>query len=154
MTQQRIGGVMGAEQAARRKRARQAAAQALYQWQMAGQELVAIEQQFHEEQDMSRVDSEYFRDLLMNIPKRVHEIDDMLKPHIDRPVAQLDPVEHAILRIGAYELRYRLDVPAVVIINEGIKSAKIFGGEQSHKYVNSLLDKLARLEPMRAHEFG
>ena len=137
---------------AQRSRARRRALQALYQWQLAGQDLKDIEAQFGEEMDMSNVDQELFRELLYQVPQRLDVLDGQLSPLLDRALEQLDPVEKAVLRIGAYELNERMDIPARVVINEGVELAKMFGAEQSHKYINGVLDKLARGVPLRAAE--
>ncbi len=126
-----------------RTRARRTAVQALYQWQMAGQDLRDIEAQFLREQDMRRVDRNYFRELLHEIPAHLTELDQELEPSLDRPLEQVDHVERAILRIGAYEFRHHPEIPLRVVLNEAIELAKMFGGEQSHRYINGILDKLA-----------
>jgi N utilization substance protein B len=86
------------------------------------------------------------------VPQRLDLLDGQLRPLLDRTLDQLDPVEKAVLRIGAYELNERTDIPARVVINEGVELAKMFGAEQSHKYINGVLDKLARGVPLRAAE--
>ncbi len=126
-----------------RTRARRTALQALYQWDLGKQDLADIEAQFREAQDMRKVDVDYFRELLYRVVARVEELDSHMTPLLDRPIKQLDPVERAILRIGTYELAFHPELPWRVVINEGIELAKMFGAEQSHKYVNSILDKLA-----------
>ncbi len=127
----------------RRSRARRLALQALYQWQMAGQNLENIEAQFLSEVS-GDLDVAYFRELLHGIPERLKAIDARLAPFLDRPIEQLDPIELALLRIGAYELLFRPDIPHKVAINEAVKLAKRFGAEGSYRYINGVLDKLAR----------
>ena len=127
-----------------RTNARKAAVQALYQWQMTGQSLVEIERQFVEDERLKNVQKSYFTELFYGVPKNLGAIDEALNEFVDRPVDMVDPVERAILRIGAYELLYRLDMPYRVILNEGINLAKYFGADGSHKYVNGILDKLAQ----------
>lgn len=127
-----------------RRHARRAALQAVYQWQMTAQDPVDIERQFREEQDMGRVDTEYFHELVHGVPARVDELDAYLTPLLDRPLAQVDPVERAILRLAAYELAERLEVPYRVVLNEAVDIARLFGAEQGHRYVNATLDRLAR----------
>lgn len=129
-----------------RSRARRAVLQALYQWQLSGQTPDEVEAQFVAEQPLKHVDLDYFQQLLRNIPVHVDELDDALAPSLDRPVSQLDPIEKAILRIGAFELAHRPDVPWRVVINEAVELAKSFGAEQSHKYVNGILDKVAHVK--------
>jgi transcription antitermination protein NusB len=127
-----------------RTNARKTAVQALYQWQMTGQSLVEIERQFVEEERLKDVQKSYFTELFHSVPKNLGDIDEALNEFVDRPVDMIDPVERAILRIGAYELLHRLDMPYRVILNEGINLAKYFGADGSHKYVNGILDKIAQ----------
>lgn len=126
-----------------RSLARRRALQALYQWQLAGQALGDIERQFLEEQEMQDVDLEYFRELLHGVPRHLTSLDGDLAPYLNIPLAEVDPVERAILRIAAYELGHRLDVPYRVVINEAVTLAKDFGAEQGHRFINGVLDKLA-----------
>jgi N utilization substance protein B len=127
-----------------RTNARKAAVQALYQWQMTGQSLVEIERQFIEEERLKDVQKSYFTELFHGVPKNLEAIDQALAEFVDRPVDMIDPVERAILRIGAYELINRLDMPYRVVLNEGINLAKYFGADGSHRYVNGILDKVAQ----------
>jgi N utilization substance protein B len=127
-----------------RTNARKAAVQALYQWQMTGQTLGEIELQFLEEERLKDVQKSYFTELFHGIPKNLQALDQALTEFVDRPVDMIDPVERAILRIGAYELLHRLDMPYRVILNESINLAKCFGADGSHKYVNGILDKIAQ----------
>jgi N utilization substance protein B len=130
--------------------ARRYAMQAIYQWQMTGQDVAVIEAQFQDDQDMGKADVGYFQELLHQVPVRVQEIDTALTPFLDRPVPQIDPVELAILRIAGYELMQRLDIPYRVVINEAVEIAKKFGAEQGHRFINGVLDKAAR--QLRPHE--
>lgn len=130
--------------AKRRSSAREKAMQALYQWTISGSELSDIEVQFHAEQNMAKVDLEYFHELLHGVPAQLAEIDAMLAPFMNRQDAMLDHVEQAILRLSAWELRNRLDVPYQVVIKEAIHLARAFGAAQSHKFINGVLDSLAR----------
>jgi N utilization substance protein B len=127
-----------------RSLARQRALQALYQWQMTGQDLADIDKQFMEEQDMQKVEKKYFHELLHQIPTCLSELDALSGEVLDRGIEQVDPVERAILRIGIYELKHRIDIPYRVVINEAVELAKIFGAEQGHKYINGILDKVAQ----------
>lgn len=129
---------------AARRKARRFALQALYQWQLAGADLSEIELQFRTDNDMKKVDREYFHELLHGVPTHLDELDAALQPALDRKIAEVSHVERAILRIGAFELLYRLDVPYRVVLNEGIELAKLFGADESYRYVNGVLDKLAR----------
>jgi N utilization substance protein B len=116
----------------------------LYQWHLTGQDVGDILKQFREEQDFSNVDSELFADLVRNISKRQADIDEKITPYLDRPLKQLDVIEHVILSIGSYELLYSLEVPHQVVIDESINLAKQFGAEQGHGFINGVLDKAAR----------
>jgi N utilization substance protein B len=128
---------------AARSRARRRALQALYAWQLSGSHMKAVIDQFRHEQDMEVADLEYFEDLLQGVETHVDTLDAALKPYVDREVAQIDPIERAALRLAAYELKYRLDVPYRVVINEAIEVTKRFGADHGHSYVNGVLDKLA-----------
>jgi len=128
---------------AARSRARRRALQALYAWQMSGASMGAIIEQFRHEQDMEIADLDYFEGLLRGVDAHLAELDVGLTPFIDRDIAQVDPIERAALRLGAYELKHRPDVPYRVVINEAIESTKRFGAEHGHTYVNGVLDKLA-----------
>ncbi len=123
--------------------ARQRAVQALYQWQQVGHDLSEIDAQFLAGQDMSRADVPYFQELLYKIPKQIEILDAYLEPLLDRKINEVDSVERAILRIGTYELKNRLDIPYRVVINEGVMLAKKFGAVDSHRFINGILDKLS-----------
>jgi transcription antitermination protein NusB len=127
-----------------RTNARKAAVQALYQWQMTGQNLSEIERQFLEEERLKDAQKSYFTELFHGVPKNLELIDQVLSEFVDRPVDSIDPVERAILRIGTYELTHRLDMPYRVVLNEGINLAKHFGADGSHRYINGILDKVAQ----------
>jgi N utilization substance protein B len=119
-----------------RRQARSLAMQALYSWHMAGQQLNEIEAQFRVDNDFSTVDGAF-------------------EPLLDRPIAEIDPVELSILRLSTYELKNRIDIPYRVVINEGIELAKVFGATDGHKFVNGVLDKLAprlRADEVRANK--
>ncbi|MBK8816081.1 MAG: transcription antitermination factor NusB [Methylococcaceae bacterium] len=124
--------------------ARKAVVQALYQWQMTGQSLINIEQQFEEEERLKGTQKSYFRELFHGVPKELDNIDTILNEFVDRPVDGIDPVERAILRIGVYELLHRPEMPYRVVLNEAINLAKHFGADGSHRYVNGILDKVAQ----------
>ncbi len=128
---------------AARSRARRRALQALYAWQVGGSNMGNVIEQFRHEQDMEVADQEYFEDLLRGVERHVAELDAGIKPFVDREVEQIDPIERAVLRLAAYELKYRPDVPYRVILNEAIEVTKRFGADHGHSYVNGVLDKLA-----------
>ncbi|WP_439102271.1 transcription antitermination factor NusB [Congregibacter sp.] len=132
------------ELVARRRKARHYALQALYQWHMAGATATDIEAEFRTDYDFSVVDLEYFQALIHGVPPLVEELDSLLKPLLDREIRELDPIECSLLRMGGFELRDRIDVPYRVVINESVALAKKFGAAESHKYINGVLDKLAR----------
>jgi len=128
--------------------ARERSLQALYQWQLTGQALREIELQFlaenDEYRDMKQADVAYFQKLLHGIPAQLEQLDSHLKPCLDRGIAQVDPIELVILRLGCYELTQSEEVPFRVAINEAVELAKKFGAERSHKYINGVLDKIAK----------
>jgi N utilization substance protein B len=128
----------------KRSQSRRHAVQAIYQWQMAGQDLNDIYNQFLEEQDIKSFEVPYFKDLLHGVPNHLSELDALLKPSLDRAIESVDPVERAVLRLGAYELTFHLEVPYRVVINEAVELAKVFGAEQGHRFVNGVLDKVAK----------
>jgi len=130
--------------AAERRKARHYGMQALYQWHMAGAALNDIEAEFRADYDFSRVDLEYFQALLHGVPKHVDTLEEHLIPILDRAVDELDPIERTLLRMGVFELSERIDVPYKVVINEAVALAKKFGATDSHKYINGVLDKVAR----------
>jgi len=134
----------GQPKAGDRRRARVLAMQGLYQRHFSKSSISDIEAEFMVDNDMSKVDLLYFRDLLRGVHRDQGELDGLLEPYLDRPLDEVDPIELAIVRLGAYELKNRLDVPYRVVINEGIELAKRFGGTEGHKFVNSILDKLSR----------
>lgn len=126
-----------------RRKARRLAVQALYQWQISENEPKSIELQFEEDNETSKVDMDYFAELLHGIPRNFEELDTLIQPQMSRPIIEVDPVERAILRIASYELKHRPDVPYKVVINEAVELAKTFGGTDGHKFVNGVVDKLA-----------
>lgn len=123
--------------------ARKMAMQAIYQWQMSGDDITDIEAQFFEENVGSKMDRAYFSELLFKVSSDT-ELDAILEKYMDRVILGVDPVERAILRVACYEFKYRLDVPYRVVLNEAITLTKTFCAEQSHKFVNAVLDKVAR----------
>ena len=127
-----------------RSLARKLVMQALYQWQMTQQPAVEIKQQILESEDSAGVDEDHFVELLTQIIARQEEIKTALKPFVDRPLEQLDPVEAAILMVGLYEMKNRLDIPYRVVINEGVDLCKRFGATDAHKYINAVLDRAAK----------
>jgi N utilization substance protein B len=130
--------------AATRRMARHYAMQALYQWHMTGNSLNSIEAEFRTDNDMGKVDVEYFHDILHGVPEHLSDIDAIYEPFlVDRSLAELDPITRALLRLATYEFKFRMDVPYKVVINEAVALAKKFGAEDSHKFINGVLDKTA-----------
>lgn len=124
--------------------------QAIYQWQISQAPPSEIERQF--EDKLRRADRAYFTDVLFGVVQRHEALDAHLAPMLDRRLSALDQVERAILRIGTYEFAHRPDVPYRVVIDEAVKLARFFGATGSHRYVNGVLDHLAR--ELRASEVG
>lgn len=147
-----MAGPIRKPQPGKRAWARRCAVQALYEWQITGQDPAQIAAQFLADEDLRKADPNYFQELVRQVPARVAEIDAALEPFLDRPLEQVDPVERAILRIGGYELTQHPELAYRIVINEAVELAKVFGAEQGHRYVNGVLDKLARA--VRAVEFA
>lgn len=126
---------------AARRKARKLAVQAIYSWQLSQNSMSDIEAQFLTDNDTSKVDVDYFLALVRGVAGQSSTLDEVLEPFLDRPLKDLDQVERAVLRLAAYELRERLDVPYKVAINEAIELAKAFGADDSYRFVNGVLDK-------------
>ncbi|CAK0764370.1 transcription antitermination protein NusB [Gammaproteobacteria bacterium] len=134
----------GPSPAQARTKSRRAALQALYQWQVGKQSIVEIEAWFLAEQDLRGADLSYFRELLYRIPACVGELDGAILPLAERVLNDIDTVELTALRIGVYELSYRRDIPYRVVIDESIELIKRFGAEEGYRFVNGIIDRLAR----------
>ena len=134
---------------AARRRSRELALQGLYEWAVGRGELRAVDAHMREQPDYGRCDAAHFDALLRGVIEHAPELDKLLSRHLDRRIDLLSPVEHAALRIGVYELKFCLDVPYRVAINEAVELAKGFGGTDGHKFVNGVLDKTAaELRPL------
>jgi N utilization substance protein B len=118
--------------------------QVLYQWQLTHHSADELLQQYLGSEELAAADADYFSELVKESTARKDEIDAIIAEHADRPIAQLDLVEHAILLIGTYEMISRLDIPFKVVINEAVDLSKRFGATDGHRYINALLDKVAR----------
>ncbi len=128
-----------------RIKARRNAVQALYEWLMTGKEAADVIAEFeNDEHKLAKTDIDYFKDLFKGIVKHKDELDQHVAELIDRPIDELDAIERAILQIGCYELEHHLELPYRVVVNESVELAKLFGAEESHKYINGVLDKVAR----------
>ncbi|RTZ59489.1 MAG: transcription antitermination factor NusB [Gammaproteobacteria bacterium] len=126
-----------------RHKARKVAVQALYQWDMTGQGANEILSSIPSPEKLGEAEQEYIDAIVSEIPRRVDEIDSQFKPHIVRAVGSLDPVEKAILRIATWELMFRPEIPWRVVIDEAIELSKTFGSDQSYRFINGVLDKVA-----------
>lgn len=118
--------------------------QALYQWQLNHESAAELTQQYLEDANSAGVDQEYFSELMRGCIAGDEAFRATITPFIDRPIAQLDPIETAIMMIGIFELLNRIDVPYRVVINEAVDLCKRFGATDAHKYVNAVLDRAAR----------
>ncbi|MEO5700824.1 MAG: transcription antitermination factor NusB [Casimicrobiaceae bacterium] len=127
-----------------RRRARELVLQGLYQQQLSGNANEAIHTQLREVSGFDKADAEYFASLWSGVVGEYEALLEVIADYIDRPVAGLSPIERAILAIGAWELRHRLEIPYRVVINEAVELAKSYGGTDGHKFVNGVLDKLAK----------
>jgi len=127
-----------------RRRARRRALQALYQWQLTGQEADEILAQFRAAQDMTGVDDAYFETLLRGVVSEHESLDAELQPFLDRPLKHVDLMERVVLSIGAFELLNCPELPVPVVLDECIDLAQRFGSEQGHSFVNAVLDRAAR----------
>ena len=134
----------GAVTPAMRHKARHFALQAIYQWQLTQLSPTEIERQFLEDQPVRGADLDYFHDLVSGVVNNVSEIDESYAPHLSRPLEDLDQIDKAVLRLGTFELLYRQEVPYRVVINESIILAKEFAEQDSHKFVNGVLDKVIK----------
>ena len=126
-----------------RRRAREYALQGLYEWQLNPREPSAIDADLRDSAEFAKCDRGHYDALLHGCIEQAGELDAALLKFLDRSTEELSPVEHAVLWIGAYELRHCLDVPYKVAINEAVELAKAFGGTDGHKFVNGVLDHLA-----------
>jgi N utilization substance protein B len=128
-----------------RRKARELAVQAVYSWQISQNSITDIEVNFITENSKRRFDIEYFQQLLRGVASNVGELDLAISPHVDRPLDDIDHVEKAILRVAVFELSECQDVPYRVVINEAIELAKLFAADDSHKFINGVLDKAVKL---------
>ena len=134
-----------------KQRSRARVVQAIYQWLLSGEDIKKIEQQFLNQKE-GKISKAFFSNLLLNIPKNISLLEDIILPSLDRSVDELGPTEKAILYLGVYELKFQLEVPYRVVINEAVELAKLYGAEGSFKLVNSSLDKIA--PDLRSLEFA
>jgi len=126
-----------------RRRSRELALQGLYEWLLSGGDAESIGAHMREHDGFDKCDSAHFDALLHGCIAQAVDLDAALALHVDRKTTELSPVEHGVLLIGVYELKYCIDIPYKVAINEAVELAKSFGGTDGHKYVNGVLDKSA-----------
>ena len=126
-----------------RRRSREFALQALYQWQLSRKDPVMIVAEVAERDGFQKADTAYFRTLLNGAIDNAGELEARIAPHLDRRIEELSPIERSILLLGGYELMREREVQYRVVINEAVELAKIYGGTDGHKFVNGVLDKLA-----------
>ncbi len=134
-----------------RRKSRELVLKAVYRGMINASELRQVMLDAQDDPDFTKADEEYFRQLLTGVTEKVPELDQEIMAFADRPLAELSPVEHAILRIASYELKFDLSIPYRVAINEGVELAKLYGGTDGHKYINGVLDKVAA--SLRPQEF-
>ena len=130
--------------AAQRRKARHYGLQALYQWTLSGASPSDIEAEFRLDNDFRHTDADYFSAVLRGVVLDVEGLESLFEPALDRRLDELDPIERNLLRLGTFELRDRIDVPYKVVISEAVALAKKFGATDSHRYINGVLDKVAR----------
>jgi N utilization substance protein B len=126
-----------------RKKARELLVQALYQRSVSGTEISTIHEEFVANNNMDKVDTEFFKELLYGIIDKLDEVDAAYEEYLDRETSRLDLISRIILRIGSYELCFRIDIPYKVAINEAVNLAKKFGPTDTYKYINGILDMTA-----------
>jgi len=127
-----------------RGKSRRLAMQAIYQWQMTGDSITDIKQQFFDENNKSKFDSEFFSESVSGVASSITELDPLLEKYMPRSIESVDPVERSILRLATYEFINRLDVPYRVVLNEAVNITKEYCAENSHTFVNAVLDKVAK----------
>ncbi|MFC3908715.1 transcription antitermination factor NusB [Legionella dresdenensis] len=127
-----------------KRRARKLALQALYQWLMTNHELYEIETQFRVANDMAKVDADYFCRILYGVPANLNQIEEAISPFLDRQLTSVNPVELSILRLGAFELFFCPEIPYKVVLDEAITLAKDFGAQEGYRYVNGVLNSVAK----------
>ena len=128
-----------------RRQSRFMLVQALYQWHLADVSVLEILEQFRAQPLFAKADAIYFSECLAAVIDQVDALELQFEPFLDRQLIELDPIELTILRLATYELAYRLELPYKVIINEALELTKIFGATDSFKYVNGVLDQVAKV---------
>ena len=126
-----------------KQRSRARVVQALYQWLTSGGEIVQIEQQFLNQKE-GKISKAFFSNLILNIPKNISVLDEIIEPSLDRDFSELGPTEKAVMYLAVYELKFQIKVPYKVIINEAVELTKLYGAEGAYKLINTSLDKVAK----------
>lgn len=128
----------------KRQLARKYALQALYSWNLSNNNLIDIENHILDNKNLDKIDLEYFKKLMHEIPANINKLNETIKPHINIPLEKLDPIELVILQMATFELTECKDTPYKVVINEALELSKKFGATDSYKFINGALDKLAK----------
>ena len=126
-----------------KQRSRARVVQALYQWLTSGGEIVQIEQQFLNQKE-GKISKSFFSNLILNIPKNISVLDEIIEPSLDRDFSELGPTEKAVMYLSVYELKFQIEVPYKVIINEAVELTKLYGADGAYKLINTSLDKIAK----------
>ena len=126
-----------------KQRSRARAVQALYQWLTSGGEIVQIEQQFLNQKE-GKISKAFFSNLILNIPKNISVLDEIIEPSLDRDFSELGPTEKAVMYLAVYEIKFQTEVPYKVIINEAVELTKLYGADGAYKLINTSLDKIAK----------
>jgi len=126
-----------------KQRSRARVVQALYQWLTSGGEIVQIEQQFLNQKD-GKISKAFFSNLILNIPKNISVLDEIIEPSLNRDFSELGPTEKAVMYLAVYELKFQTEVPYKVIINEAVELTKLYGADGAYKLINTSLDKIAK----------
>jgi len=126
-----------------KQRSRARVVQALYQWLTSGGEIVQIEQQFLNQKE-GKISKSFFSNLILNIPKNISVLDEIIKPSLDRDFSELGPTEKAVMYLAVYELKFQLEVPYKVVINEAVELTKLYGADGAYKLINTSIDKIAK----------
>ena len=126
-----------------KQRSRARVVQALYQWLTSGGEIEQIEQQFLNQKE-GKISKAFFSNLILNIPKNISVLDEIIEPSLNRDFSELGPTEKAVMYLAVYELKFQTEVPYKVIINEAVELTKLYGADGAYKLINTSLDKIAQ----------
>ena len=126
-----------------KQRSRARVVQALYQWLTSGGEIAQIEQQFLNQKE-GKISKAFFSNLILNIPKNISVLDEIIGPSLNRDFSELGPTEKAVMYLAVYELKFQLEVPYKVVINEAVELTKLYGADGAYKLINTSLDKIAQ----------